>query len=197
MMYGLPESTEIRKSIPKGVFFTSKNILGKEKERFDRQVHKMTILGLINPETVNLGPSQEIKAIYVMEVQLNDPEFDERILDSLDRLGHKTVYVLTYQDRCRLAVIEGMKFFSKWVKGESIQLEMVGLDLGEVWANFVRSIGGLDEGGNFDETIEKTVRNEQIQKEIDRLEKKFAKEKQNHVKRDLFAQIQELKKQLQ
>ncbi len=156
----------------------------------------MTVLGVIRPGVVNLEPSQDINAIYVMEVQLNDPEFDERILDSLDRMGHKTVYVLSYQDRCRLAVVEGTKFFSKWVDEEDIRLEMVGLDLGEVWANFVRSIGGLTEEGDFEETLEEAVRKEQIQKEIDRLEKKLAKEKQNHVQRELFAQIQTLKKNL-
>lgn len=196
MMYGLPPSTDLRRSIPKDVFFKNKNIVGKERERFDLQVHKMTVLGVIRPGVVNLEPSQDINAIYVMGVQLNDPEFDERILDSLDRMGHKTVYVLSYQDRCRLAVVEGTKFFSKWVDEEDIRLEMVGLDLGEVWANFVRSIGDLTEEGDFGETIEKAVRKEQIQKEIDRLEKKLAKEKQNHVQRELFARIQNLKKNL-
>lgn len=195
-MYGLPPSTALRKAIPKDAFFSSQNITGKEKERFDAQVHKLTILGLINPDTVNLPATSEIKAIYVMEVQLNDPDYDERILDSLDRLDHKTIYVMSYQDRCRLATVEGTRFQTKWAKEESIQLEMVGLDLGEAWANFVRSIGGLNEREDFEETIEKTVHNEKIQNEIKKLEKKLAKEKQNHVQRELFTKIQELKKQL-
>ncbi len=196
MMYGLPPSTAIRKAIPKDAFFSKLNITGKEKERFDSQVHKLTILGLINSDTVNLPATPDLKAIYVMEVQLNEPDYDERILDSLNRLGHKTVYVMTYQDRCKLATVEGTKFQTKWIKEDEVQLEMVGLDLGEAWANFVRFIGGLEEKGDFGETIEKIVKNEQIQNEIDKLEKKLAKEKQHHVQRELFAKIQELRKQL-
>ncbi|MCQ2070973.1 MAG: DUF4391 domain-containing protein [archaeon] len=197
MMYGLPPSTSIRKAIPKDAFFSSKNIMGKEKERFDTQVHRLTVLGLINPDTVNLKAASDIKTIYIMEVQLNEPDYDERILVSLDRLGHKTVYVMSYQERCRLAVVEGTVFQTKWIKEGEVKLEMVGLNIGEVWANFVRSIGNLTGEEDFEETIERTVRNEQIQKQIDLLEKKLSKEKQNHVQRELFAQIQELKKKLE
>lgn len=34
-MYGLPLSTDLRRPIPKDVFFKNKNIVGKERERFD------------------------------------------------------------------------------------------------------------------------------------------------------------------
>jgi len=106
-MYGLPPSTDIRKVIPKDAFFTSKEIKGKERTSFDDQVHSMTIRSLISPDTVNL-PKGRVSTIYVMDVQLNEPELKDSNLMLLNKLGHKTVYVLSYSEKARLAVVENL-----------------------------------------------------------------------------------------
>jgi len=196
MMFGLPASTELRKSIPKDALFSKFNVTGKEKNRFDDQIHRITVLNAINPETVNIGPSADVRSIHVIEVQLNDPDYDPKIIDLLNRMGHKAIYAMRYENRCRLVVFENKRFQTEWRLFNKIEVELVGLDIGEVWANIVRSIGGLSESEDFRESVDKAVHNEKIQKQIDNLEKKLAKEKQNHVQRELFAQIQELKGQL-
>ena len=196
MMFGLPASTELRKAIPKDALFSKFNVTGKEKNRFDDQIHKITVLNVINPETVNIEPSEDVKSIHIIEVQLNDPDYDPKIIDLLNRMKHKAIYAMRYEKRCRLVVFEDKQFQTEWRMFDSIQVELVGLDLGEVWANIVRSIGGLSDSEDFRESVEKAVHNEKIQKQIDTLEKKLAKEKQNHVQRELFAEIQSLKAQM-
>ncbi len=196
MMFGLPAATEIRRPIPKDALFSKFNVTGKEKNRFDSQIHKITVLNTITPETVNINSTDSVKSIHVIEVQLNDPDFDRRIIDLLNRMGHKAVYAMRYENRCKLVVMEEKQFQTEWKLFDSISLELIGLDLSEIWANFVRIIGGLSDSEDFDETIRVAIQNEKIQKQIDTLEKKLAKEKQNHVQRELYAQIQLLKKQL-
>ena len=153
-------------------------------------------MNIINSETVNIEPSEDFKSIHIIEVQLNDPDYDPKIIDLLNRMRHKAIYAMSYEKRCRLVVFEDKQFQTEWRMFDSIQVELVGLDLGEIWANIVRSIGGLSDSEDFRDSVEKAVHNEKIQKPIDTLEKKLAKEKQNHVQRELFSQIQELKKQL-
>ena len=196
MMFGLPVSTEIRKAIPKDALFSKFNVTGKEKNRFDDQIHKIVVLNIINSETINIEPTEEVRSIHLIEVQLNDPDYDTKIIDLLNRMGHKAIYVMEYEKRCRLAVFEDKQFSTDWRLMDDVTLELVGLDLGEVWANIVRSIGNLSETEDFKESVAKAVHNEKIQKQIDALERKLSREKQNHVQRDLYAQIQELKKQL-
>lgn len=145
---------------------------------------------------MNIEPSEDFKSIHIIEVQLNDPDYDPKIIDLLNRMRHKAIYAMRYEKRCRLVVFEDKQFQTEWRMFDSIQVELVGLDLGEIWANIVRSIGGLSDSEDFRDSVEKAVHNEKIQKLIDTLEKKLAKEKQNHVQRELFSQIQELKKQL-
>ena len=103
---------------------------------------------------------------------------------------------MRYENRCRQVVFEDKRFQTEWQKFEDIRIELVGLDLEEIWANIVRSIGGLSENEDFKESVSKAVHNEKIQKQIDVLEKKLSKEKQNHIQRELFAQIQSLKAEL-
>lgn len=196
MMFGLPASTELRKAIPKDALFSKFNVTGKEKNRFDDQIHKIAVLNSINPETVNIGPSDDVKSIHIIEVQLNDPDYDPKIIDLLNRMRHKAIYAMRYEKRCKLVVFEDKQFQTDWRIFDSIRVELVGLDLGEVWANIVRSIGGLSVSEDFRESVDKAVHNEKIQKQIDLLEVKLAKEKQNHVQRELFAEIQSLKAKL-
>lgn len=195
-MLGLPPSVSIRKAIPKDAFFRSRNITGPEKRRFDEQVHKLTVIGLISPDTVNIDPGSGIEAIYVMEVQLSARIYEPKIIDSLERLGHKTVYVLKYGEWQQIAVKEGLFFCSEWDNAGALSLKLVGFNLAEVWANIVRGIGSLSEEGDFEDTVRTAVENDKVSKQIEALEKKMAKEKQNHVKRELFAQIRELKSKL-
>lgn len=195
-MLGLPVSTDLRKQIPKDAFFSSKNITGKDRASFDAEVHSMVIRSLISPESVNVPQGKNVKAIYVMEVQLNQPILSPSNIKLLSKLGHKTVYVLAHSESSTLAVYEKVPFFSESVKVDEVHLSLSGLDLDQVWENIVRYIAPeLSNQMPFREAIDEYIRVADLNKKIEALEKKLAKAKQNHEQRSLFAQINELKKE--
>lgn len=194
-MLGLPPSTDVRKAIPKDAFFSSKNIKGRERERFDKQVHSLTIRSIISPESVNLDKGREVSAIYVMEVQLNIQDCDDGNLLLLDRLGHKTVYVLTYRDVSKMAVVEDIIFQTGWESSTDQSIELQGLNLDEVWESIVRTIGALPLDVPMKEAVSEVRRRREYDSKIADLERKFQKEKQNHEKRKIHAEIQRLKKE--
>lgn len=195
-MLGLPASTDLRKQIPKDAFFSSKNITGKDRASFDSEVHSMVIRSLISPESVNVPQGTNVKAIYVMEVQLNQPTLSPGNIKLLSKLGHKTVYVLAHSDSSTLAVYEKVPFFSDPVKVDDVRLSLTGLDLDQVWENIVRFIApGLSQQLPFKDAVDEYIRVAEIDKKIAALERKLAKAKQNHEQRSLYAQINELKKE--
>ena len=113
-MFGLPASTELRRAIPKDALFNKFKITGKEKARFDNQIHKITVLNVINSETINLGPSENVKAIHVIEVQLNEQNYDAKIVDLLPSLERQVKSNDTRSD-----------FSRRWVTFRNTDLERV------------------------------------------------------------------------
>ena len=194
MMFGLPSNTDIRKVIPKEAFFSSKGIKGKERSSFDSQVHSMIIRSIISPDTVNL-PGGRISAVYVMEVQLNQSDLKDSNLMLLNKLGHKTVYILTCPDKAQIAVVENLVFRTDFIPLSDVSIHLEGLDIDKVWENIVRSVAGdLSADMPLKDAIIEYKRVSDIDREIQRLEKKFRSIKQNHEQREIFKQIQELKK---
>lgn len=195
MMFGLPSSTDIRRVIPKEAFFSNKEIKGKEKSSFDNQVHSMIVRSLISPDTVNL-PGGRISTIYVIEVQLNEPDLTDANLMLLNRLGHKTVYVLTFGERAQLAVVDNLVFRAAPTLLSDVAIHLEGLDIDAVWEYIVRSISGcLSAEMPFKEAILEYKRVSDLDREIQRLNKKYRSTKQNHEQREIFRQIQTLKKE--
>ncbi len=194
-MLGLPESTDLRKQLPKDQFMSRFGIRGKDKTRFDSQIHAIIIRSQISPASVNLRAGKDVSSIYVIELQLNVHECDGRNIEFLDKMGHKAVYILTYGSETRLAVFEETLFITEWDRTGSSKLELVGLDLDEVWANIVRLIGDLPPDVPLKEAVAEHIRVENINKEIAALEKKFTKTKQNHEQRAIYAEIQKLEKE--
>ncbi len=142
MMLGLPESTLMRKQIPKEMFFSKFGIKGKDRATFDNQVHAIIIRAHISPKTVNLEAGHDVQSIYVIELQMNVRECDINNIKLLEKMGHKTVYLLTYGSESCVAVYDMLGFKTEWSKTE-YSLELTGLNLDEVWTNIFRSIGNL------------------------------------------------------
>lgn len=195
MMYGLPTSTDVRKPIPKDAFFASKDVKGKDRSLFDSQVHSMTVRSIISPETVNL-PKGEIPAIYVIDVQLNQPEISDSNLLLLNKIGHKNVYVLSYSGHSRLAVVEGIVFMTAAMPSEETSVRLEGLDLDQTWDGIVRSIvPDLRSDLSLKEAVAEHRRISSINDKIGSLKKKLGTSKQNHERHDIHRLIKELEKE--
>lgn len=196
-MLGLPLSTDTRKAIPKPAFFSSQGFKGAERERFDREIHSLTIRSIVNPESINLPRGKEVGSIYVMEVQLNIQDFDERDLHMLDKLGHKTIYVMEYGNIARIAIVEESVFMTDWKPLSELEIVLEGLDLDACWTNLVRSIGELPHDLPLSESIPLYLRLRELDRQLKILDKRIAKEKQNHIRRELHAQSLLLRKEFE
>lgn len=197
-MLGLPEATALKKVIPKKVFYAKFALNTAEQNEFDNAIRQMAIVNEISSRTIPaLSGKQGDKAIYVLWVQLKQPQCDEKIINKLARLiDQRIILALSYEDKLQLAL-----FYNKLIKDERESAEkkrvsLKGLSLDDVWDNIALSLAEIEaeEGQSADEAINVKIREEALQKEIGALTKKLWAEKQPRKKLALREKINQLKR---
>ena len=198
-MLGLLLSTEINKPLPKTAVFTKFALTAKQREHFDADISRMTLVNVVSPHTVPaLAEGSGVKSFYVLSVQLKRKDYDAKNITMLARLiPQHILFILQCNDECQLAVFQERLFVSAWSSFCEIKsLPLQGLDLDKVWTNLVTHIGDFSlQGENtLKEQIQQNETQAKLQKQIEALEKKCMVERQPRRKQELFEELKQLKK---
>lgn len=199
-MYGLPQATIINQPLYKKAVFEKFNLKTAERDRFDADISKMSLVARISPATVPaLAEGQEIKGFYVLQVTLKQRDYDAKNILLLQKLiPQKIVYALQFEEQTQLCVFHTRLQQSAWMPTETATIPLSGLSLDDAWNNIVATIGGLD--AQSEETIEEQIINreqrEKLLRQIEALEKQCRTEKQTRKKYELHQQIMKLKELL-
>ena len=198
-MLGLPHSTEINKPLPKTVIFAKFALTAKQREHFDADISRMTLVNVVSPHTVPaLAEGGEVKSFYVLSVQLKRKDYDAKNLTMLARLiPQHLLFVLQCGDEMQLAVFHERLFVSAWRSlCETKPLPLQGFDLDKVWTKLVTHIGKFSLQG--ENTLKKQIIHDEkqtkLQKQIEALEKKCRAERQPRRKQELFEALERLKR---
>lgn len=197
-MLGLPPSTELNKPLPKTAVFAKFALTAKQREHFDADISRMTLVNVVSPHTVPaLAEGSEIKSFYVLSVQLRHKEYDAKNITMLARLiPQHILFVLQCNGEMQLAVFHERLFVSAWCRlCEAKPLPLQGVDLDKVWTNLVTYIGGfaLQGENTLKEQIIHDEKQAKLQKQIKALEKRCRAEKQPRRKMELFEELKRLK----
>lgn len=204
-MYGLPQTTEVRKQLPKKAIYAKFDMSASQRESFDADLSTLYIIGIVSPRTMPaIAEGADVKEIYVLALQMKRKEYDAKNITLLTRLiPQRMVFVLQCEDEVQFAIYHTKLICSEWMSrdADSFPIGEVGrglLNLDTVWENLVRGIGGIlpEENFSLTEQIFFSDLREKTLKQIATLERKMAGEKQPRRKRELFEQIKELKKLL-
>ena len=201
-MYGLPQTTEVRKQLPKKAIYAKFDLKPSQRESFDADIARIDIVAVISPSTVPaIAEGKEVKEIYLLALQMKRKEYDSKNIVLLTKLiPQRMVLALHYNDEVQFAVHHTKLITSEWqlLISNSSFLIIKGLTLDTVWDNIVKSIGQIDvENGNtLTEQIATNDQREKLLAQIAVLERKMAAEKQPRRKRELFEQIKRLKSQI-
>ena len=199
-MLGLPRSTEISKQLPKKAIFDRFKPSPADRKLFDEQISRMAIVAEISPQTVAIKASEDVSAVYVIQVTLKTTECDKKNIALLSKLiDQRMLFVLAYGDVVQLAVYRAEKVILSEKKPlAEWTLPLTGLDLGAVWENIIAQIGGIDltGGRDLDATIAENARREKLTKQIAALESKAMKERQPRKKWEIAEEIKRLKIEL-
>lgn len=213
-MLGLPQSTEVKRSLPKAQLYRRFDWKPAWRDAFDAEVARLDFVNWIAPSTLPaIAEGQEVKEIFVVEVTLKTRDFDTKNIALIAKsIPQRVVYFLRYEDEAVLAVYYTRLFLIPWQHAEGMSLQVNGLNLDAVWENIVRQIVGTslcdvsnDADANHNQHAQgmslqaQIIANEQrakIERQIAALERQMNATKQPRRKRELFLELQKLKQQL-
>ena len=193
-MLGLPKTTEMSKQLPKKAIYTKFQMNTAAKAKIDADISRITIVNEIAPNKVNIPAGEDVKSFFVLLVSLKKKEYDKKTIATLSKLIPQNIlFVLEYENESRLAIYHTKVMQTEWKPTENQQIELHGLNLDTVWENIVKSLecGVWNEELSLDENIALHNKQEQLKKQIEKLEKQARAEKQPKKK---FELVQLLKK---
>ena len=204
-MLGLPQTTEVKRSLPKAQLFKRFDWTPSQRERFDAEVSRLDFVNWISPQTVPaIAVGDEVKEIFVVEVSLKSRDFDSKVITLLAKyIPQRIVYVLRYSDEIKIAVYHTKLFITDWqfLTPNSSFLILKGLNLDAVWENIVRHVGKLNSSfltpnstlSALTEQIKVDEERAKLERQITALERQMNTTKQPRRKRELFVELQKLK----
>lgn len=199
-MYGLPQTTEIRKQLPKKAIYAKFELKPAQRDGFDADVSRIDIVAVVSPTTVPaIASGENIKEFYVLEVQLKKKDYDEKNIAMLSKLIPQNIlFALQYEDQTQLAIHHTKLIKSEWKPTDDTTISLTGLNLDTVWENIIKAIGEIQvqEGKTLVEQIQADERLAKLKKQIEELERKCRAEKQPRMRLELYEKLTILKKQL-
>lgn len=197
-MLGLPKATEMSKQLPKKAIYAKFQMNTAAKEKIDADISRITIVGEIAPNKVNIPAGDEVKSFFVLLVTLKRKEFEEKTIATLSKLIPQNIlFILEYGNESKLAIYHTKIMQTDWKPTEAQRIELQGLNLDKVWENIIKSLelGVWNEELSLDENIALHEKQAKLEKEIAKIEKQARTEKQPKKKFELAGKVKELKKE--
>lgn len=197
-MLGLPKSTDIVKLLPKKAIYQKFGLKASQREHFDSDISKMTIVNAISQSTLPaLQKGERVDTIYVIEVLLKKKDYDPQNIQLLTKLiPQKMLFALHFQSNVKLAICHTKLLTSTWASANSYKLNLSGTTMDLIWENLVKDIGNIhiERGNTLTEQIVINDERDKLLKQIETLEFKARLEKQPRRKLEMFEELRELEK---
>lgn len=194
----LSAETVYGRFIPKEKLYNHADVNASIREKFVRQIERITWTNKISPETVNVKPGK-YSEIEVFRIDLKDGNIDDKLIQIIDRaIPYPILFVICYNGYFYLIMPYkdganiGPYFKSNWM--DTVNLTLTGLTIDQIYANILHTIDNnlKSDVMSLDEAVEQYAEQQQIQKRIDRLTKQIAKEPNSARRQELAKERAEL-----
>ena len=197
-MYSLPQNTDIKKQLPKNAIYAKYEWKQSQKDCFDNSVARMDFVNWLSVSTIPaISAGTNIKEIFVVDVELKRSDFDSKAISLIAKaIPQRIIFALRYADKVRFAAYHTKFFISDWQQVGNACLPLSGLNFDMVWSNLISSIGNfvVEQENSLTEQIKIDEEKQKLQQQIANLERQMNVTKQPRRKRELFLEIQKLKK---
>lgn len=199
-MLGLPQTTEVKKIIPKRALYSKFELNTAEQKEFDAAIRQMTIVNEISLRTIPALQKQE-KAVFVLAVQLKQEGCGERLLQRLCRLiDQRLLLALCYEDKLQLALyFDNRILLNEFMPVAEQKVNLQGTSLNDIWEHLALQVAKLTPRAGLTpaSVIANAGRRAETEAQIAALTKKMFAEKQARKKLTLREAINKLKKELE
>lgn len=199
---GLPSSTEIRKPVHKKLLYAKfpTELSGERRKQFDDDIGRIIVTNEISPVSVNIKEGEQVKSIFVLQVELKNKAYNERNIVLISKLfGQHLLIALKFADEIQLATYQTRLLHSEWMSVADASVKLTGLDLDAVWESLVTLVSGIVVAAenSLNEQIVIEQEKAKLLKQIADLDKKARKETQAKKKFEMFQRLKEYQKRLE
>lgn len=213
-MFGLPDSTEFNKRIPKQKFYENIEVSSSLRRIFVEQIKIVYWRNKLAVSTLNIASGENVTEIEVFEVRLTEPILEEIVLRQIDKeIPYHILFILTCEGKAQAwigykeAAVSGGNAFkvnryyhTEWMPENELLFSIDGLNMDAVYENLVRQIAGeilqINTNESLKESVERDEERRRLEKQIATLENKIRKEKQLNRRMEMNTELKLLKKQL-
>lgn len=196
-MLGLPQSTEVKRPLPKAQLYKRFDWKPSQRDSFDGEVSRLDFVNWIAPRTLPaIAEGAEVKEIFVIEVSLKSRDFDTKNIVLIAKsIPQRVIYLLHFENEAMLAVYHSKLFTAPWLPIDCATVSLSGLNLDAVWQSVVSSIGqfSVEQENSLTEQIKVDEERDKSLRQIAILERRMNASKQPRRKRELFLELQKLK----
>ena len=199
-MFNLPQSTLLKRQLPKKAIFIKFAFQNSQRVNFDADIARMDIVSVVSPTTLpGIAAGEEVKEFYVIAVQLKQKTYQEQTLSLLVKfIPQRMIFALHFEEQVQWAVFHTRLITSPWMPQAEATLHLEGLNLDSVWNNLVADIGriAVQQGNTLTEQIQENMAQAKLRKQLVALQKQLNQERQFNKQIEINARIKAIKKQL-
>ena len=216
MLFDYPTKARFGRKIPKSKLYENASVNTKLKDKFVNQIEKIVWQYKLAPDTLNLDATNKVPEIQIFNIFLKTKEVDQALLEVIDKAinypiifqihkGNKVKIKAAYKRPSESAnnkwVIEAY-FESEWLDKYSTKQPMPqALDLGKLYEQLLKSLMPVEvisrkTTQTLDEQVGIINQINSLQKELDKLNSKYKKEKQRNRQFEIHKQIKLTQSQL-
>jgi hypothetical protein len=213
-MLQFPKSTVFDKRIPKTKFYKHLKLDTRLEKKFVDEIESIHWMYKLSPETLPIKKGETVAEIEVFEIFLKNPSISKQVLEFIDReIPYHLVFILRYDyvAKIGMAYKEPSKnrlgkftidtyYQTEWQEYEELNLDIKGVTLDKVYENFLEQVSEgsilLQSSEDIKEAVERSKKFKELEKSIQRIERKIHTEKQFNLQVELMEHLRKLKAEL-
>lgn len=209
-LFQFPAKAEFGRVVPKARIYEHAGANTALKDLFIAQVEQISWSHKLSPETTNLPATPSVAEIQVFAVALKTAEVDERVLRAMDEaIASPLVFELAYKSRRRMVAAFKTPLAGKWTVSDYFTGPWVteaaprvalpvALDLGQLYAGLLGALLPLSKMPHEDISlaVARAARIKALEKDIGRVQKDIAREKQFNRQVEMNAILRQLEREL-
>ena len=209
-LFQYPAKAEFGRVVPKAKIYEHAGANAALKDMFITQVEQINWTHKLSPETTNLPATKTVAEIQIFAVAMKTAELDSHVLRAMDEaIASPIVFELAYKNKRKMMAafkeptaggrVVSDYFASPWVADTASRLPLpVALDLGQLYAGLLAALMPVSKRANEDisTAVARVERIKVLEKDLGRLYKDMAREKQFNRQVEMNATLRQLEREL-
>lgn len=207
-----PEKTRVNRILPKAKFMKLAELSTDVRNEINTNIERLYISNVLNQSTINISKGNDVVEIDIFEFIVKSKLVSDKLIREIDSaIPNKIVFVLKCEDDVQLCISfkeEGANdknkvlkvYRSGWEKYQDLDLKLQGLNLDEVYKNFLSQIAGdrleINSETELKVVVEQSIEIEKLNKKIAQLQTKLKNEKQFNKQLEIKKEIKKLKESM-